>query len=203
MVQQNPWRLDHIRSCCCCCCCCASSLSSWDFFASSYDHKDSPAAVDLLQSHCNTEKKNNKCLLNSFIPLLPLLSLDNSAYNKYHQSPKNTNAVQFPVSYDRFCFFLCSSSKLHSQPGHENQQPKTPLSLVSLVSLVYLSFCLSCVADVFFALVITYTKESQLLCKLRKGKQLRSFTRFPQIAKVVKHTYIHPYMQNQKQKKKH
>jgi len=139
MVQQNPWRLDHIRSCCCCCCC-ASSLSSWDFFASSYDHKDSPAAVDLLQSHCNTEKKKNKCLLNSFIPLLPLLSLDNSAYNKYHQSPRTLMQYSSPLAMiDSASFCAAAPNSTHNQ-DMRTSNPKH-LSLWSLWSLW--SICLS------------------------------------------------------------
>lgn len=120
MVQQNPWRLDHIRSCCCCCC--ASSLSSSDFFASSYDHKDSPAAVDLLQSHCNTEKKSNRCLLNSFIPVLPLLSLDNSSYNKYHQSPRTL--MQYS-SLQLWSILLVSVQQLHTPLTTRTWEPAT------------------------------------------------------------------------------
>jgi len=120
MVQQNPWRLDHIRSCCCCYC--ASSLSSWDFFASSYDHKDSPAAVDLLQSHCNTEKKSNKCLLNSFIPVQPLLSLDNSSYNKYHQSPRTL--MQYS-SLQLWSILLVSVQQLHTPLTTRTWEPAT------------------------------------------------------------------------------
>jgi hypothetical protein len=120
MVQQNPWRVDHIRSRCCCCC--ANSLSSWDFSASSYDHKDSPAAVDLLQSHCNTEKKSNKCLLNSFIPLLPLLNLDNSSYNKYHQSPRTL--MQYS-SLQLWSILLVSVQQLHTPLTTRTWEPAT------------------------------------------------------------------------------
>ncbi len=77
MVVQNPWRLHHIRSCCCCC------SQAGIFWLLLMIIKIPPQLLI-----CNTEKKSNKCLPNSSIPLLPLLSLDNSSYNEYHQSPR-------------------------------------------------------------------------------------------------------------------